>query len=52
MMAEDIYKLEYPHVLGILMALRSDFAKLHAEGLRNFLSVGQNGPNLNVNKLK
>ena len=45
-------KLEYPHVLCILMALRSNFAKLHAKGLRNFLSVGQNGPNLNVNKLK
>ena len=30
------------------MALRSNFAKLHAKGLRNFLSVGQNGPNLNV----
>jgi DNA phosphorothioation-dependent restriction protein DptG len=32
------------------MALRSNFAKLHAKGLRNFLSVGQNGPNLNVYK--
>ena len=42
----------YPHVLRILMALRSNFAKLHAKGLRNVLRVGRNGPNLIVNKLK
>ena len=34
------------------MALQSNFAKLHAKDLRNFLSVGPNGPNLIVNKLK
>jgi hypothetical protein len=45
-------KLDYPHVLCILMALWSNFAKLHAKGLRNLFSVGQNGPNLNANKLK
>ena len=39
------------HEVG-LMALQSNFAKLHAKGLRNFLSVGANGPNLIVNKLK
>ena len=43
----------YPHVLCILITLRSYFAKLHAKDLRNFLSVGPNGSNfIIVNKLK
>ena len=44
--------VEYPHVLCILMALRSDIAKLQAKGSRTFLRAGLNRPSLTGNKLK